>query len=334
MPIQSSAGELLWGKNQANITNRDLVPESTWRQQPREEMPGHCWLTAISLLTWIGKSVCSITRFTNGLKVEFPGFCPWVASHFTATAKPREGSAAPSLVRREELRGQPAAAPLGCTSHFPFRLLPRKRTSSRPSMSGCAFFFPKLCSTKTSHSSAEGSSPVMQSPAMQSPTMQSPPAAQGYSCLAAAILTGGAGHPGSGAKPNPLPREPGHRVPAAQLCLHAGGGGTAVAAGGQEGPFPGIAAPPLRAPHPHRGRTDAVGRGAWCRCHPGRVPSPPVNQAASRVEGDFGCKQSSRPCRRNVGSNKGAFVRHRAPSQCPRPGPPPPRHRTFPPAFS
>lgn len=104
--------------------------------------------------------------------------------------------------------------------------------------------------------------------------------------------------------------------------------------GEQEGPFPIISTPLLLAPHSHWGQTDAAGRGSRCWCHPGWVPSPPVNQAVSRVEGDFGCKQSPCPCRRNVGSNKGAFVQHRAPSQCPRPGPPSPRHRTFPPAFS
>lgn len=98
-------------QKQANKTNRNLVPESTWRQQPQEEMPGHWWLTAISFLTWTGKNACSVTQFTHGLKVEFPGFCPWVASCFTATAKTREGFAPLSPAHMGELCGQRSASP-------------------------------------------------------------------------------------------------------------------------------------------------------------------------------------------------------------------------------
>ena len=190
------------------------------------------------------------------------------------------------------------------------RLLPRKCASSPPSMNGYALFFCELCSTKASHSSAEGpslavQSLAMQSPEMQSPVMQSPPAAQGYSCPAAGYpgREGRASRQRCKAKPAPgrtrRPRTcssamPPHRSRWQWLGCGRTGGSL---------PRHRHTAAPGSPPSP---------RGAQCRCHPGQVPSPPVNQATSRVEGDFGCKQSPRPCRRNVGSNKGAFVQRRA----------------------
>lgn len=97
MPLQSSGGGVTLGKkiskhNKQGFSLRKYL-----------DTTGHCRLTAILLLTWIGKSVCSVTQFTQGLKAEFPGFCPWVASQCSATAKPREGFASLSLARRGEL---------------------------------------------------------------------------------------------------------------------------------------------------------------------------------------------------------------------------------------
>lgn len=124
MPLQSSRGGVTLGKkiskqNKQGFSLRKYLNTT-----------GHCWLTAILLLTWIGKGVCSVTRFTQGLRAELPGFCPWVASHSTGTAKPREGFATLSLARRGELCGQQAAASSGHASYFPSQqpLLPPEET--------------------------------------------------------------------------------------------------------------------------------------------------------------------------------------------------------------
>lgn len=117
MPLQSSGGSYFREK----ISKHN---KQGFSLRKHLDTTGHCWLTAILLLTWIGKSVCSVTQFMQGLKAEFPGFCPWVASQCSATAKPREGFASLSLARRGELCGQQAAASPGHASHFPSRQRP------------------------------------------------------------------------------------------------------------------------------------------------------------------------------------------------------------------